>query len=399
MTRWFDDKQSAGEEAEGYSATSAIAPLRQPSAVHVRFSLAGTRLLDACKQLHPAYFALVMATGIVAIAAKLAGMARISSGLTVFDIAAFAVLCTMTLVRVALFPGRVFRDLIDHTRGVGFFTIVAGAAVLGNNVLIVGQAFWMAEVLWFVAAVLWFGLTYAIFTAFTVKERKPSLSEGINGSWLIAVVATQAVADLGVLLAASFGSQREITLLFSLILWLCGGMLYIWMISLIFYRYTFFRLEPSDLMPPYWINMGAMAISTLTGATLIAHSTDAAFLTDLVPFLRGFTLLFWATATWWIPMLVILGFWRHVYKRFRLTYDPLYWGAVFPLGMYTVCTYRLGEVMRPAFLFEIAHAFVYLALGAWAATFAGFLVSLFQATTFRRRITVRNSSVPSRSVI
>jgi Voltage-dependent anion channel len=40
-------------------------------------------------------------------------------------------------------------------------------------------------------------------------------------------------------------------------------MLYIWIISLIFYRHTFFVLEPSDLAPPCWINMGAVAISAL----------------------------------------------------------------------------------------------------------------------------------------
>jgi tellurite resistance protein TehA-like permease len=53
-------------------------------------------------------------------------------------------------------------------------------------------------------------------------------------------------------------------------------------------------------------------------------------------------MLFWATATWWIPMLLTLGFWRHVYKRFPLRYDPLYWGAVFPLGMYSVSTKYLS---------------------------------------------------------
>ena len=47
-------------------------------------------------------------------------------------------------------------------------------------------------------------------------------------------------------------------------------MLYIWIISLIFYRYTFFRSRPSDLTPPYWINMGAVAISTLAGTLLVA---------------------------------------------------------------------------------------------------------------------------------
>ena len=45
-------------------------------------------------------------------------------------------------------------------------------------------------------------------------------------------------------------------------------MLYIWLIALIFHRIMFLPLAPADLTPPYWINMGAMAISTLGGVSL-----------------------------------------------------------------------------------------------------------------------------------
>ncbi len=101
-------------------------------------------------------------------------------------------------------------------------------------------------------------------------------------------------------------------------------MLYIWMMSLIFYRYTFFRFSPGDLSPSYRINMGAMAISTLAGSLLIINSGGAPFLHSIVPFVKGITVFYWATGTWWIPMLVIVGIWRHVYKRLPLQYDPLY---------------------------------------------------------------------------
>jgi tellurite resistance protein TehA-like permease len=97
------------------------------------------------------------------------------------------------------------------------------------------------------------------------------------------------------------------------------------------------------------------------------------FLEQLRPFLYGFTLFFWATATWWIPMLAILGVWRHLYRKFRISYDPLYWGAVFPLGMYTACTFKLARVMDMPALDSIPRYFVFVAIAAWAATFLGLI--------------------------
>ncbi|MCC6869599.1 MAG: tellurite resistance/C4-dicarboxylate transporter family protein, partial [Burkholderiales bacterium] len=143
-------------------------------------------------------------------------------------------------------------------------------------------------------------------------------------------------------------------------------------------------LAPGDLTPPYWINMGAMAISTLAGSLLMLNAGDAPFLASLLPFLKGFTILYWATGTWWIPMLLILGVWRYVFNRFPVRYDPLYWGAVFPLGMYSACTHELVHAMGFRFLSLVAPVFFWAALAAWVATFAGLLANVVRVVRDRR---------------
>jgi tellurite resistance protein TehA-like permease len=194
------------------------------------------------------------------------------------------------------------------------------------------------------------------------------------------------------LLAPQFNAGRELLLFFTLSMYLIGCTLYLSILTLIFYRLTFVRLTTAELTPPYWINVGAVAITTLAGAALILSATQWPFLGEILPFLMGFTLLFWAAGTWWIPLLLILGIWRHIYKRFPLTYDPQYWGMVFPLGMYTASAFQLSKAIGLSFLLNIPRFFVYIALIAWLTAFVGLIRSLVSGVS----LAVRHQSIEDR---
>jgi tellurite resistance protein TehA-like permease len=152
-------------------------------------------------------------------------MPHIASALLVLNVVFYAVLAIMLALRLIFFFRKVLDDLSDYGRGPGFFTVVAATCLLGAQVVVITGQTGAAYVLWMAGTVLWGLVMYAFFTAAVVRQQKPTLEAGINGAWLIAIVATQSVSVLGTLLASTMGPHRDLALFFTLGLYLLGAML------------------------------------------------------------------------------------------------------------------------------------------------------------------------------
>ncbi len=99
-------------------------------------------------------------------------------------------------------------------------------------------------------------------------------------------------------------------------------------------------------------------------------------LAPLLGFVPPFTVLLWATSTFWIPLLAILFIWR--LRCGPLGYDPGLWSAVFPLGMYAAATHAYASVAGLRFLERIPRVLFWIALLAWLLVFIGMWLHLWR---------------------
>jgi tellurite resistance protein TehA-like permease len=339
-----------------------------PSASHWR---------DWCRgrvaTLYPGYFALVMATGIIANAMFFEGQRVISDAMLAINVVAYGVLLTMTVARVVCFPRAVWGDLTEPRLVFAFFTLVAATDVLGAGLSLRGFAT-LSLAMWGGALIVWLALIYLSF-AILIFFNTAARADIIFGGWLIAIVATEAVAIHGVIVAPSLGAAAPYVMIFGHMLWGVGVVLYAIFIVLFAQRIFFSDVEPQHLTPMLWVVMGAAAISTNAGALLIITDAPVPFLTAMRPFVDSVTLIMWAWATWWIPLLVVFGIWTHGVHRRPLSYTPLFWSLVFPLGMYALASLRLSHAADVSALAALSRVMVWIALAAWLATSVGFVVT------------------------
>ena len=342
--------------------------------------------------LFPGYFALVMATGIIAVGASQQDLDLLAETLYLVGCIAFVVLAVLTTARLVRYPQRLVSDLTHHSTGFSFLTLVAALNVLAGGAAVIHQWWTLTWIAWIASLVFWVVLLYPPLLAVIIDETKPPLGKGINGTWFLLTVATESVAVAGALLLAHNDAPNQALELIALSAFTLGVVLYLIVMTMLFLRWTFAPLGPEELQPPSWIAAGAVAITVLAGSNLLAARGVAPRIDRLGPFIEGTVILAWATATFWFPVMVIIGIWRHIIRRVPLRYHPAYWALVFPIGMYGAATYRMIAVTDLTILEPLPKLALAAALVAWTAAFAGLAMQLASSVTRRsRRQPVRSS--------
>jgi tellurite resistance protein TehA-like permease len=165
-------------------------------------------------------------------------------------------------------------------------------------------------------------------------------------------------------------------------MWSVGVVLYLMVATLVLTRLLLLEVKPEELTPPYWVTMGATAITVLAAAKILgmAPSPPVAATSAVV---QGLAVVLWAFGTWLIPLLVTFGVWRHVLNRVRLEYTPSLWSIVFPLGMYGVASMELGSVAHLPIIAAIGRTWTWVAIAAWLAVFIGLCTSPLRARLSR----------------
>jgi tellurite resistance protein TehA-like permease len=320
------------------------------------------------RSLHPEYFAFVMASGIVSIGMANHGQHVISSILLWVAGIAYVVLVILTAMRFAAYAPMVGADFTDPARGFSFFTFVAASDVLGTRLVAAGHRS-IALVLLAVAVVVWLILGYVVpWTALLGQARRPVL-HAANGTWFLWVVGSQSVAILAASLAASGSSGRSGLALLAVSCWVLGVCAYVVVAVLVAARGLLYELRPSDLTSPYWISMGAAAITVVAGSKIVLLH-DEAISAATRGLISGMSVVMWIVATWLVPALIAAGVWRHIVHRVSLGYQPMLWSVVFPLGMYGVASDSLSEVHDLPIIGWIGSHECWIALLAWALVFA-----------------------------
>ena len=352
---------------------------------------------EMIRQFTPNWFAATMGTGILALALPQmpgigASLKPVGEVMWFFNIGLFTLFTALYTARWILFGHEARRIFGHNTVSMFIGTIPMGLATIINGCIAFGIARFgegivpVATVLWWIDAAM--AVSCGVLIPYFMFTRHQHSLDGMTAVWLLPVVAAEVTAASGGLLAPHLaqGSAQFGMLVTSYILWAYSVPVAFSILALLILRMALHKLPHEGMAASSWlalgpIGTGALGMLVLGGdapAIMAGHGlADVGTVAQGIGTIAG--LLLWGFGLWWLALASLIT-WR--YWRAGIPFNLGWWGYTFPLGVFTVATFRLGTTLNLAF-FGIVGTALTLALALmWIVVAAKTLIGGWRGNLF-----------------
>jgi C4-dicarboxylate transporter/malic acid transport protein len=327
--------------------------------------------------LTPNWYASIMGTGIVAVAAvtlpwQPPGLHLGAVVIWALTAVLLLALTAATVVHWMRYPGAARRHLLNPVMAnfygappMALLTVGAGTLLLGRDVLGLRTALDVDWILWFAGTVT--GLAAAAVVPYFMFTRHSIGPDSAFGGWLMPIVPPMVSASTGALLVpyAPAGQARLALLLSCYAMFGLSLLASIVTITLIWYRLARYKTGDAAMVPTLWIVLGPLGQSIAAANLLggVAHEAlPAPYSTAFQAFGVVYGVPVWGFALLWGA---IAGAITLRTAREHLPFSLTWWSFTFPVGTYVLGTSELA-LHTGSNLFRVAAALFYVGLvAAW----------------------------------
>jgi C4-dicarboxylate transporter/malic acid transport protein len=325
----------------------------------------------------PNWFASVMGTGIVAIAA--ATLPVHVPGLRTFTEVVWVIAAVLLLVLIVLVGGHwLLHPTVARTHArnpqmahfygaapMALMTVGAGAVLVGRDLIGDRVAVDLHWVLWSIGTLG--GLFTAVSIPFLMFTQLHVEPDAAFGGWLMPVVPPMVSAATGVLLIPHMppGTCRETMLYACYAMFGLSLLASFNIIAMIWSRLVLYGTSGSARVPTLWIVLGPLGQS-ITAAGLLGSAAKPAVNVEVADDMNAFAILFgvpvWGFAVLWIALAGLLTL--RTLRR-GMPFALTWWSLTFPVGTFVTGTSQLAiHTHLPAFKVAAAVAYAGL-LSTW----------------------------------
>lgn len=319
---------------------------------------------EMIRQFTPNWFAATMGTGILALALPQVpsigpALKPVGEALWFFNIALFTLFSGLYTARWIMFGHEARRIFGHNTVSMFIGTIPMGLATIINGFLAFGLprfgvgAITIAETLWWIDVAM--SLACGVAIPYFMFTRHEHSLDGMTAVWLLPVVAAEVAGASGGLLAPHLANAHHqfAVLATSYALWAYSVPVAFGILAILILRMALHKLPHESMAASSWLALGPIGTGAL-GMLILGASAPAIFaangLGDIGAVAQGIGtiagLLLWGFGLWWLALatLITIRYWRA-----GVPFNLGWWGYTFPLGVYTVATFKLGTTLHLSF--------------------------------------------------